>query len=375
MKKTLLGIAGIVVLTTVAGIAATTGLTTQQIRTAVPVPINLSGIPADAGTSLSVAPADHSHSITGVLPIVNGGTGTTTGTSFVILPVQDGGTGNANIYGTANTWSVAQTFNDSGGIAVTATGAAFGVKAYGGAAAVYGIGTGGSGIGGVFSGSGSGLGLDVGGGATGIGIGANGGSVSGDAIQATANGSGANGITATSISGYGGSFLGGGTHAGVIATGGGGGPGVIATAGGGGVGIIAYGDVGIAAGVFNGGIISNSDGGVGAILHGAPGVNPPLILVAQTQPSNVGTGTIYVDSTLKSLMVGATGPGYRRTPVGIQATFSSATSQIFTVESGSVGCVCNSTAHTYLGQCAISSTTATITSSTSNSDVWSCIYW
>lgn len=51
------------------------GINTNQARTAAPVAVNLAGVAASSGSSLSFAQADHVHSITGVVPGVNGGLG------------------------------------------------------------------------------------------------------------------------------------------------------------------------------------------------------------------------------------------------------------------------------------------------------------
>lgn len=56
-------------------LASTTGITTQQAQTGTPTIVNLSGVSAAEGTSLFFARADHAHSITGVVPIANGGSG------------------------------------------------------------------------------------------------------------------------------------------------------------------------------------------------------------------------------------------------------------------------------------------------------------
>ena len=56
-------------------IAAAGGITTDQARTDVPAPVNLGGATAAAGTSKALAPADHVHSLTGVVGESHGGLG------------------------------------------------------------------------------------------------------------------------------------------------------------------------------------------------------------------------------------------------------------------------------------------------------------
>ena len=97
-------------------IAATNGINTTQIKTAAPTTVSVSGIAAAEGTSLAVARADHAHSLTGTLPIGNGGTGVTSaaddtvligsGAAWVAQTLTDCDTsGSALTYDTtANTW-------------------------------------------------------------------------------------------------------------------------------------------------------------------------------------------------------------------------------------------------------------------------------
>jgi hypothetical protein len=56
-------------------LAATTGVSTDQARTAAPAAVSVTGTAADEGTSRSFSRADHNHAITGTLPQDNGGTG------------------------------------------------------------------------------------------------------------------------------------------------------------------------------------------------------------------------------------------------------------------------------------------------------------
>jgi hypothetical protein len=56
-------------------LAAPTGINTNQIRTAQPNAIDLAAPSVAEGNSLGVARSDHTHSITGVLPQLHGGTG------------------------------------------------------------------------------------------------------------------------------------------------------------------------------------------------------------------------------------------------------------------------------------------------------------
>jgi hypothetical protein len=69
-----LGVAlGVLVVAVLTG--ATTGISTQQVRTAAPGVVNVSGVTAAEGSSLAVCRADHTHSLSGTLPQANGGTG------------------------------------------------------------------------------------------------------------------------------------------------------------------------------------------------------------------------------------------------------------------------------------------------------------
>lgn len=52
-------------------LAAATGFSTQQARTAAPGSVNLAGVSATEGSSLAFARADHTHSITGAVPDAN----------------------------------------------------------------------------------------------------------------------------------------------------------------------------------------------------------------------------------------------------------------------------------------------------------------
>ena len=323
------------------------------------------------------------------------------------------------------------------GVVGTATGAGFvGVTGYGGSGsgAFGGIfrisgsgsgsgslsvaGSGGNGIGSTGYGNGSGAGVSGIGGATGPGGSFTGGATSGDGIDAAAQtagygvqgtGAGSSGVgvvglgtgastsvTSTKIGVYGvggaaapgvyGQAGAGSTYAGVVGYGGTSAisPGVF---GSGGATAGSYGVAGAGAGTNNGGVsgvgvgtgngVDGTGGSTGYALAAVASnaSKGTLFLSSQTAPSTTNAlGSVYVDSTLKSPLW-SNGTSWTRPAQGIQATFSNSTAKTFTVESGSVGCVCNSISHTYTAQCAISSTTATITSGTSNSDVWSCIYW
>lgn len=70
-------------------IAAATGISTQQTRTAAPSAVNLSGVAAAEGSSLAHARADHTHSLTGVLALANGGTGLSAAADDTV-PVSNG---------------------------------------------------------------------------------------------------------------------------------------------------------------------------------------------------------------------------------------------------------------------------------------------
>lgn len=70
--------AGLVVLA-LALIGAATGINMNQVRTAAPGAVNVGGVAAAEGGSLAAARADHVHSLTGVLPVANGGTGNASG--------------------------------------------------------------------------------------------------------------------------------------------------------------------------------------------------------------------------------------------------------------------------------------------------------
>ncbi len=68
-------------LVVVAGLlaGAATGINMNQVRTAAPGAVNVGGVAAGEGSSLAAARADHAHSLTGVLPVANGGTGNSSG--------------------------------------------------------------------------------------------------------------------------------------------------------------------------------------------------------------------------------------------------------------------------------------------------------
>lgn len=79
------------VLTGDATASGSVGMTTQQLQTAAPQPINLSGVAAAEGASLGVARASHVHSLTGVLPVANGGTGAATAANNTVFAGPNGG--------------------------------------------------------------------------------------------------------------------------------------------------------------------------------------------------------------------------------------------------------------------------------------------
>jgi hypothetical protein len=70
--------------------AAATGTTNQQYKTAAPVAVNLGGVAASEGASDAFCRASHSHSITGVLPVANGGTGASSGGVGPYVRLQSG---------------------------------------------------------------------------------------------------------------------------------------------------------------------------------------------------------------------------------------------------------------------------------------------
>lgn len=117
-----------------------------------------------------------------------------------------------------------------------------------------------------------------------------------------------------------------------------------------------------------------SNSGVGAKLTGNS-TGAPLLLTPRAAPSAKTPGSAYADTTLGWMTANAAGTAWVRVPFGRQVVFSSSTTATATVESGSFGCVCVSSAHTYTAQCAIASTTLTVTSGTSNSDIWNCVYF
>jgi hypothetical protein len=93
---------GVIVIAVLAG--ATNGINTNQVRTAAPGTVSVSGVAAAEGSSLAVARADHTHSLTGTLPSGNGGTGVST---FLVDTVP--------LAAAANTWTPTAFPSCSGG--------------------------------------------------------------------------------------------------------------------------------------------------------------------------------------------------------------------------------------------------------------------
>jgi hypothetical protein len=66
---------GVIGLAAVLLMGAAVGINANQVRTSAVSATNMTGVTASEGTSVSLARADHGHSITGTLPQTNGGTG------------------------------------------------------------------------------------------------------------------------------------------------------------------------------------------------------------------------------------------------------------------------------------------------------------
>lgn len=91
MNKRTIIVLGVVAAGLVAiGLRAGSQLITLDAKTAAPGAFSVSGVAAAAGSSLSFAKADHVHSLTGVLPLANGGTGVNS-TQTVLSRGQTGG--------------------------------------------------------------------------------------------------------------------------------------------------------------------------------------------------------------------------------------------------------------------------------------------
>lgn len=113
-----LGVAlGVVVVALLAG--ATTGISTRQVRTAAPGVVNVSGVAAAEGSSLAVCRADHTHSLTGILPVANGGSGSSTAPW---LPLSGG-----TMAGTMTVGASGAKFDSSGDLWAVRTGGTTGV--------------------------------------------------------------------------------------------------------------------------------------------------------------------------------------------------------------------------------------------------------
>lgn len=258
--------------------AASTGISANQIRTAAPGAVNVSGVGATEGTSQTVAKSDHGHSLSGTLPIGNGGTGSAT-KNFVDLTTDQSIAGvktfTTRVIANAATGIAVQAVS-SGATGVTGTGPAVGVTGFGAS------GTPGSGVE-AYGGSAGGYGLWAEGGTTnGIGVHALGYLTGIGAV--VVGGNNAKGLTATA---------GGGNNAGMVGTGTGTGDGVVGVGAGsttpavngvggsfvgraaGGRGVTALG-VGAFPGIYStggagasGGVFNAAAGGGGA--HGAEG--------------------------------------------------------------------------------------------------------
>lgn len=93
-------------------LAAATGTSTSQARTAAPAALNMGGVTANEGSSLAFSRADHVHGLSGVLGIVHGGSGasslscsvgqaiTSNGTIFSCTPLPSTGAGGSMPFAT-----------------------------------------------------------------------------------------------------------------------------------------------------------------------------------------------------------------------------------------------------------------------------------
>ena len=260
---------------------------------------------------------------------------------------------------------------DQDGIDTQGHGNGYGIQStvYGNGASVYAV-NGGTGPGVVSQG-----GSDGGSGANGGAFtGGSGSTTPGRGILGTGGSGGGNGgVGVVGVGGtgnsFGGSFSGSGTRAGVNAICSGTNcDGVDSAASGTGYGVESSSQSGSS-------LYASSVSGHGVEISGNTTV-APLYIHPSTAPADAtNSGSIYYDTTLKSPMY-SNGTAYQRVPkCGHVAFSSSLTSPGVSVESGSTYCIATDTAHTYSSQCAISASTITITSGTSNSDTWAYCYF